>query len=230
MNKMRQWSILAGVGVLAVFGAGWFLLVSPQRAHATDLRAQAATQQQANSTLQSQVSQLQQQKHGLPAQQRLLDQIATKVPNSPALPVLIRQLTSAARASGVELVSLAPSTPAPVVATATTAVAPSTPAAGPAPLNQIPLTIQVQGSYFNVESFFREVEHLSRAMMVTEFTLSPVNDAGSASTTTSETTGSGGSKAAAPGALNGQLKAIVFESPTVSAPQAAAVTPPTAAK
>ena len=44
MNKMRQWSILAGVGVLAVFGAGWFLLVSPQRAHATDLRAQAATQ------------------------------------------------------------------------------------------------------------------------------------------------------------------------------------------
>jgi len=230
MNKMRQWSILAGVGVLAVFGAGWFLLVSPQRAHAADLRAQATTQQQANSTLQSQVSQLQQQKNGLPAQQRLLDQIATKVPNSPALPVLIRQLTSAARGAGVELVSLAPTTPTPVVATTTTAVAPGAAAAGPAPLNQIPLTIQVEGSYFNVESFFREVEHLSRAMLVTEFTLNPLGAGAEPSPTTGLSTGGGGSKAAAPGALNGQLKAIVFESPTISAPQATTVTPPAPAK
>jgi type IV pilus assembly protein PilO len=233
MNKMRQWSILAGVGVLTVFVAGWFLLVSPQRTHAADLRTQATTQQQANSSLQAQVSQLQQQKNGLPAQQRLLDQIAAKVPNSPALPVLIRQLTSAARGAGVELVSLAPSTPAPVTATGTTPVTPGAAAAGPAPLAQIPLTIQVQGSYFNIESFFREVEHLSRAMMVTEFTLNPVDNAGGGSAVTggdAAASGGGGGGKLPPGTLNGQLKAIVFESPTVSAPQATTVAPPATAK
>src|SRR4051812_20714042 len=114
MEKMRQWSILTAVGVLAIFVAGWFLFVSPQRSNAADLRSQATTQQQANSALQQNVSQLEQQKRGLPEQQRLLEQIATKVPNSPALPVLIRQLTSASRAAGVDLVSLSPSAPAPV--------------------------------------------------------------------------------------------------------------------
>jgi Tfp pilus assembly protein PilO len=223
MNKMRQWSILTGVGVLAVFVAGWFLLVSPQRSSAADLHTQAATQQQANATLQSQVSQLQQQKNGLPEQQRLLEQIAAKVPNSPALPVLIRQLTTAARASGVDLVSLAPSTPAPV--TSTTPVAPTAGAATPAALMQIPLTIQVDGSYFNIESFFREVEHLSRAMLVTEFSLTPVTGAGSGTTTTG-----GGAQAAAPGSITGQIKATVFESPTVTAPQATTVAPPATTK
>jgi Tfp pilus assembly protein PilO len=220
MNKMRQWSILTGVGVLTVFVAGWFLLVSPQRSSATDLRTQAATQQQANATLQSQVSQLQQQKNGLPEQQRLLEQIAAKVPNSPALPVLIRQLTTAARASGVDLVSLAPSTPAPVTAAVPVAATTGTAAAAaPAPLMQIPLTIQVDGSYFNIESFFREVEHLSRAMLVTEFSLTPNTSAAG-----------GAAPAEAPGFITGQIKATVFESPTVTAPQTTTVAPPATTK
>src|SRR3954452_24205541 len=100
MDKMRQWSILTAVGVLAIFVAGWFLLVSPQRSNAANLHTKATSQQQANSTLQTQVAQLEQQKRGLPEQQRLLEQIATKVPSSAALPVLIRQLTSAAEAAG----------------------------------------------------------------------------------------------------------------------------------
>jgi Tfp pilus assembly protein PilO len=225
MDKLRQWSILTAVGVLAIFAAGWMLLVSPQRSSASELRSQATTQQQANATLQANVSQLEQQKRGLPEQQRLLEQIATKVPNSPALPVLIRQLTSAARAAGVDLISLAPSAPAPVVASAPTGTMPTgtTPSAtgtvaAPSALSQIPLAIEVSGSYFNVESFFREVEHLSRAMLVTDFTLTP---GGGDDTKTS------GSGATAPASLHGAIKAIVFESPTVTAPPATTVVPET---
>src|SRR4051812_38555883 len=206
MEKMRQWSILTAVGVVAIFVAGWFLLVSPQRSSAADLHTQATTQQQANSTLQTNVNQLEAQKRGLPEQQRLLEQIATKVPGSPALPVLIRQLTSAAETAGVDLVSLAPSAPSVV---ASTSAATTVPTGAPATLAQIPLKIQVTGSYFNVESFFREVEHLSRAMLVVTFDLGPGNVDGDA----------------APGALSGQLDAIVFESPTVTAPQATTVAP-----
>src|SRR4051812_1101095 len=153
MEKMRQWSILTAVGVVAIFVAGWFLLVSPQRSSAADLHTQATTQQQANSTLRTNVNQLEAQKRGLPEQQRLLEQIATKVPDSPALPVLIRQLTTAAHAAGVDLVSLAPAAPAPVVVAAVGTVTPgATPTSGAA-LSQIPLTVEVTGSYFNIESF-----------------------------------------------------------------------------
>src|SRR5581483_4331137 len=157
MEKMRQWSLLTAVAVVAMLAGGWFLLVSPQRSHAASYRNQAATQQQENGTLQSQISQLLQQKNGLPAQQRLLDSMAQKVPSTPDLPALIRQLSAAADNAGVDLVSLAPSTPAMVTTTAgatgpvapattgTTSATPATRAAAPAagtsgpPLARIPL-------------------------------------------------------------------------------------------
>jgi hypothetical protein len=120
MEKMRQWTILAALGVVGVLAAGWFLLVSPQRAHASDLRAKAATAQQATAGLRSQVAQLKQQQKGEPAQQRRLMQIAAQIPDNPQLPTLIRELSAAAHASGVSLVSLSPSQPA-AVASATTA-------------------------------------------------------------------------------------------------------------
>src|SRR4051794_31600468 len=170
MDKMRQWTMLTVVGVVAVLGAGWFLAVSPQRHHAAQLRSQAASQQSANSQLQSRVSQLQQQQKGLPAQQRRLNQIATKIPDNPALPALIRQLSAAADGAGVDLVSLSPATPTAFTpygstapATATSAVATPSTAGAPAP---IPLPPTVQGSYYNVESFFDAIEKLPRAVLV----------------------------------------------------------------
>lgn len=218
MEKMRQWSILTAVGVVAVLALGWFLLVSPQRSHAADLRTQAASQQSANATLQSQVNQLEQQKKGLPAQQRLLDQIATKIPGDPQLPALIRQLSAAAQGANVDLVSLSPGAPA--LATATSAPAASSLTAGAAShasaastLAQIPVTLQVTGSYFNVESFFAAVEKLKRAMLVTGFALTPGGGTSSAGSS------SGGSASAqVPGTLTGQITAMVFESPTATAP------------
>lgn len=230
MEKMRQWTILTAVGVVAVLAAGWFLLVSPQKSHASDLKTQAGTQQSANATLQSQVAQLEQQKKGLPAQQRLLDQIATKVPGSPELPTLIRQLSTAAKGAGVDLVSLAPSPPALVAAPAQPAtVAPTPAASAPAtgtapapkpaapatsPLAQIPVILTVQGSYYNVTSFFHSLEKLSRAMLVTQFSMAP-------------TTSNGGNAASdlPKGTLTGTLNAVVFESPEGAAP--AATTPVT---
>src|SRR4051794_7949773 len=204
MDKMRQWSILTAVGVVAVLAAGWFLLVSPQRSHAAGIRTQVAGQQQATAALQSQVNQLEQQKKGLPAQQRKLAKIATQVPDNPALPALIRQLSAAAQDANVRLVSLAPSTPA-IVAAAPTAVSGTTAGATPATLAQIPLNLQVTGSYFNVESFFHAVEHLDRSMIVTSFTLAPANS-GASTSGGSGTTSTGSSVGAIPpGWLTGQL-------------------------
>src|SRR3954451_10715193 len=197
MDKMRQWTMLTVVGVVAVLGAGSFLAVSPQRHHAAQLRSQALSQQSANGQLQARVSQLQQQQKGLPAQQRRLNQIATKIPDNPALPALIRQLSAAADGAGVELVSLSPASPttfSPVGSTAPSTTAASTTAAGAATatagtLAQIPVAITVQGSYYNVESFFDAVEKLPRAVLIPGWTMNVV--AGSGSTGSASTGGTG---------------------------------------
>jgi Tfp pilus assembly protein PilO len=219
MEKMRQWSILTGLTVVVVFAAGWFLAVSPQRHHAAELRAQTATQLSANAQLLTQVDQLKQQKIGLPAQQRLLDQIAAKVPDNPALPALIRELSTAATAAGVDLVSMAPSQPAAVTTAAATVAAPATQAgtsSTTAPLEQISVSLNVQGSYYNVESFFAAVEKMKRAMRVTQWSITPGGGS------SSSPAGSGSSAPAdsqlPPDTLNATLTALVYESPQVVAP------------
>jgi len=218
MEKMRQWTLLTVVGIVAVLGAGWFLAVSPQRHHAADLRAQAETVTNANAQLQQRVAQLEQQKNGLPAQQRRLNQIAAKVPDNPALPALIRQLSTAANGAGVDLVSLSPSQPVAMTPTATTSGTTTTststvPAAAAPSVMQIPVVIIVRGSYYNIENFFDAVEKLPRAVLIPGWQLSVAQGSG----TVSSGAGSGdGAKALPAGTLQGQINAMVFESPSVA--------------
>ena len=225
MNKMRQWSMLTGLAVIVVFAAGWFLAVSPQRHHAADLRSQATTQQAANAQLLGQINQLKQQQKGLPAQQRLLDRIAAQIPDNPALPGLIRELSSAANAAGVDLESMAPAVPTPVAATSTGSVAPSaagstsatTPAVrGGLPLDQISVVVKVSGSYYNIESFFAAVEKMKRAMRVTQWSVAPATG-----TSAAPIAGAGSSSTAKqlpPGTLEASLTALVYESPQLTQP------------
>src|SRR5205823_8545904 len=147
MEKMKQWSMLTALGVVGVLAAGWFLLVTPQHAHAKDLRTQAQAVQTTTSQLNGQIQQLKAQQTGVAAQQRTLAHIATQIPDNPALPTLIRQLSAAAHDSGVTLVSLAPSQP-----TAVTAAGTPTAAGATSALAQIPIAVSVTGSYFNIES------------------------------------------------------------------------------
>lgn len=218
MTRARQWSVLTAVACLAVLAAGWFVVVKPQRAHASSLRNQASQVDQSNQALEAQIAHLRAQAEGLPAQQRALAKIATQVPDSPALPTLIRQLSAAADSAKVNLVSLSPGQPALVAApvkpgaTTTSGTSPAvttgttpTPGGAASLLATIPLQIQVQGGYFNLEEFFQAIETLPRAMLVTQFTAAPLAP-GSAP----------GGQAVAPGALNVTLTASVFMSPDVA--------------
>jgi Tfp pilus assembly protein PilO len=209
MNKTRQWAVLTAVGCLAVLVAGWMLVVKPQRAHAAQLRTQASGLQSDNDKLRAHVNQLRQMQKDIPAQQKTLAAIATKIPDNPALPALIRQLSAAADGAGVNLVSLAPGQPTMTGGAATTSTSKTAPTTSP--LASISVAINVQGSYFNVEQFFSAVESLSRAMLVNGFSLAPLPS--NASTTTTAPL--------PPDTLNAQITATVFESPQ-TAPVAAA--------
>lgn len=191
MDKMKQWVALTVLAALAVAAGGWFLLVSPKRGEAAELRAQTATQEATNATLRTELQVLQAQAKELPKKQADLARVAAKIPEHPALPALIRALTAASTSAGVEFVSLTPGAPAPVVVAAPTpvapppgAAAPATPAtpaapaaAAPAPaggtLTAIPVTIAVVGDFFQVEQFVAGLESLPRALRVTDVAVTP---------------------------------------------------------
>ncbi|MDX6285425.1 MAG: hypothetical protein QOG53_910 [Frankiales bacterium] len=238
MDKTKQLGLLTAVAILAVLAGGWFLLVSPQRADAKQTRADTAEQEQQNQSLQSTIASLQAQHKNLPQVQAQLAKLATQLPSNPGLPALIRQLSSAADNAGVDLISITPSPPTVIAsAAATTPVAPAgstagTPAARSvaAPNNQlasVPLVIQVNGGYFQVEQFVSNLEALKRSFLTTQVDMAP----GKAPVATS--TSAGAAPAAATGtAYDGRLTAningLVFMNIKSAAP--AAPVAPTAAK
>ena len=180
MDKLKQWVALTVVGCLAVLAAGWFLLISPQRTEAEELREQAATTAAGNQTLRTQLAVLKAQAKDLPAQKAQLAAVAAKVPTDPALPSLIRALDGASTEAGVELLSIAPGPPtavvAPVapVAPAADGAVPAAPVAAVGPvLQSIPLAVDVVGGYFEVQQFLGNLEDLGRALRVTGVTLAP---------------------------------------------------------
>lgn len=193
MEKLQQWVALTVAGSLALLAAGWFLVISPKKDEATELRTQAAAQVSANAMLETQLQVLRAQAKDLPSKQAELAQVAAKIPDNPSLPALIRALTAASTSAGIDFVSVTPGAPAAVVVaapaaptapesgtaqttpTAPAAVAPGTAGpAGPAgSLATIPVALNVVGDYFDIAQFVSEVENLPRALRVMDLTLAP---------------------------------------------------------
>ncbi|MDQ1620415.1 MAG: hypothetical protein QOE19_2984 [Actinomycetota bacterium] len=170
MTQARRWSLLAAVTAVAVLAAGWFLLLSPKRGEAAELRTQTAASEQANLQLRSKLEQLKALAPELPKREAEFAAIRRQIPDNPALPELIRQLTAAAEKSGADLVALAPETPK-VLTPASAPVAAGTTAPAGEQLYQVPLKVQLEGSYSQLEDFVERLEKLRRVMLVTSFTL-----------------------------------------------------------
>lgn len=206
MSSIQKWSGLTVLTVVAILVGSWFLLVAPKRGEAADLSAQAATQQQANQRLVQKLEVLKAQAAELPSEKAKLRVVRQQIPEDSALPTLIRSLTGAGQKTGVTLVSLAPGTAAPVAA----AGAPVTAGTTAATLYQVPLTVKVAGSYFELEQYVNELEQLKRALLVSGFTLdAPDTDA-------STTSGTG-----ADGDLQLSINGRVFVAPPIAAAAAA---------
>ena len=179
MDKLKMYVAFTVLGCLMVLAAGWFLLVSPKRSQVAQLETQAAGQVSSNAILSTQLANLKAKAKDLPKQKARLAAVAAKIPDNPALPALIRALSTAADAAGVELVTVTPGPPTAVVATATGAAgAPAAPgapgsAAAASGLSQIPLTLNLAGGYFQVEQFVANLENLPRSMRITNLTMTP---------------------------------------------------------
>jgi hypothetical protein len=187
MSKIQTWAIIAVVAVVAVFGAGWFLAVSPQHAKVKSINAATAAEQLSNDSLQSQINALMaEQKKGTAELKRIAD-IQNEIPATPELPLLVRTVSKNASDSHVILVSMAPQGAAPVALAKTQAAAPAAAASGsadataaPAPaapagaaMSAMTVTIIVSGDYFSTQQFVQHLEKDTRAMLITQIAVQP---------------------------------------------------------
>ncbi len=183
MDKVQQWVTLAALTAVVLVTGGWFLLISPQRGEAAQLREQATARHATNDQLTAQLAVLRQKAEGLSEQQAQLADAAVKIPSEAALPALLRTLTGSARSAGVELVTVTPGSAVPLSSEAAPA-APADPAApgdgaaaaqpaAAAAVSAIPLTINVVGDFYEVEQLLVELEDLPRALRVTGLSVTP---------------------------------------------------------
>jgi Tfp pilus assembly protein PilO len=176
MTRTRKWVSGTAVLVLIVLVAGWFLLVSPKKADAAALQASALTQQGTNDGLRAKVAQLKAQDAAKPQQEAKLATFRQQVPETPAEPTLVRKLSALAKQANVEFESLNVVNPAGLNV-------PNAPVADKdTVLEQITVTMTVQGSYYSVERFLNLIEGLKRVMIITGFTGNAISDASQGAT------------------------------------------------
>jgi type IV pilus assembly protein PilO len=189
MNSTRTWTAGTAVAAVLLLIAGWFLLISPQRSQAADLRDQVTAQNAANDAIALKTKQLQAQFASLPERQAQLAEIKQQMPENPALPSLIRDLSSYAESAGVKLDSVAPGTPVAVAPAAPAAPAGQPVAPGQAPaaastdgLLSIPTTVTAIGSYSELTLYLQKLQSsMRRAFLVNTVNLTKANTTGGSS-------------------------------------------------
>jgi Tfp pilus assembly protein PilO len=172
LNSRKHLYVMAVGLCLAVLVGGWFLLISPKKAQVADLQSQAGAQESTNNGLRSQIQALQVLQAKLPEQQASLARMQSKVPQTAALPELLRVLNKAAIDSGVQLIGVTPTA---------TAALPN--AAG---VSGIDVAMKATGDYVSLEQYQLALEALPRAFLVNGMTI--VTGSGSPTSSTSAST------------------------------------------
>lgn len=176
----KKWYAAAALASVLMLVAGWLLLVSPQRQNAEDIGVQADAQLATNQVTQTKINALKAQYSNLPTLQKQLALVQTHMPQTPNEPSLLRLLTAAAKAAGVELVSVTPAPPTPLVSTGaagkSTSTAPDLSAAGT--VGVISLAIKVKGQFANTRLFLSNIEAMPRSLLVTNLSIARDDQAG----------------------------------------------------
>jgi type IV pilus assembly protein PilO len=167
----RATIIIAAVAGVAVLVGGWFLLVAPTRSDIAKVKAQTSLQQSDNDSARLQLQSMSSIAKHLPAEKAELAVLTQRVPNQVELPSILRSMQALAKASGVSLVSITPTTP--------------TALAGAPGIATVGIGLNVTGGYAEIEQFDSALEGLQRTFLVSGFSLT---GGGATSGTTSTTT------------------------------------------
>ena len=169
MTMTNRWIAGAVAAALALVAASWFLLISPQRSQAAELREQAAAQQAANDMIRLRTQQLKAQFASLPQRRAQLAEIQQQLPDSPDLSSLLRQLSTVADDAGVSVESISPAQPQ-AFRTGASAGA----SAASSEVQSIATTMVVKGGYAELTLFLQKLQgSMRRAVLVENLNLVP---------------------------------------------------------
>lgn len=150
----RKPAIIAGLVGLALILGMVVGLISPKASQVRKKQKEVQTAQTQEGTLRTQLEQLQAAAKDAPKDRRRLAVLNRQIPPTSDLPGIIRLLNNTADRSGVDFMTVAPSTPA---------------ASGA--LSVIPVQITIQGGFFAVDQYLYLLEHLSRVSKVSTLTI-----------------------------------------------------------
>jgi hypothetical protein len=194
----RDRIVLMVIAVVAVLGAGWVLLVSPERKHAAKLSAQVAEAQSQLSDAESKLAGARQAQAQYEAAYTSIVSLGKAVPASQEVPSLIFQLEQASRQKDVDfssIVSGASGSSAPASAGSATA------GLAPTGFTQMPFTFVFDGSFFALDHLFQRLDNLTqrtpsgaleisgRLLTIQSVKLAPANTSGGDSAGSEELTG-----------------------------------------
>ncbi len=196
----RDRIVLMAVIVVAVLGAGWMLVVSPERKKANSLGAEVTSAQATLSTAEGELSKARSAQSQYAAAYSSIVSLGKAVPADKEVPSLIFQLSHATQQRNVFFSSISTGTSG--AAGAGAAPAASTPAAASAAaagFTTMPFSFVFDGSFFDLERLMRKLTNFTtrtasgalkvngRLLTIQSINLAPVNKSGA--TPSNELTG-----------------------------------------
>ena len=195
----RQELVLAAVGALLVLAAATLLLIRPTRQATAEARADRDAAAAESQGLRDQIKALEALKPEEAELKAQAELAKAEFPTTPALPGLVDALQDAASQSGVDLGTVAPSTPE------ASTVNPL--------LAEITTTVNVNGGYFEIQDFLVRLENLvkgsdparvaPRSVLVESVNLTGGSD--------EQATGDSAVAAGSPDELEGNIVLTVFQ-------------------
>ena len=159
MTRRYALAAVAGLAIVLIF---FVFVLKPKLSEISDVRDQIEQTQDQQQTLRIRLAQLREAQRQQPQTQARLAVFDRLLPTTPDLPAMIRQLQTAASASGMDLVSIAPSPPANLT--------------GATGVQTITVNILVRGGFFRLETFLTRLEDLQRVVEVTSISIATETD------------------------------------------------------
>jgi Tfp pilus assembly protein PilO len=181
----RDRMVLIGAVLLAVLAGAWLLIVSPERQQAGKLNTQIAEATSQLSTAEGQLANARSAQTQYAAAYASIVSLGKAVPASQEVPSLIYQLALASNQKRVEFSSIA------AVAASSRSSSTATPAVAAAGFSQMPFTFIFNGSYFDLEHLFQQLNRFTlrttagslqvsgRLLTIQSVKLAPVASSGS---------------------------------------------------
>ena len=154
MTRRYALAAVAGLAIVLLF---FLFLLKPKLSEISDVRDEIEQTQDEGDSLRITLARLRQAQREQPQTQARLAVFDRLLPSTPDLPALIRQLQTAASASGMDLISIAPSPPSGLT--------------GGTGVQAISVNIQITGGFFRLETFLTRIEDLPRAIEVTSISI-----------------------------------------------------------